>query len=238
MPVIRDIPISLKTKEVIHRAGFRGQSYIRPEIKSLIVELLVEVKKEHLLEPAVAYEIYSLADISCKQGLLETKGGIHEPLFLSSLSKAEEFLAVVCTIGPRLEKQATNFFKQNEPLRGFLLDGIGSAAVDLLADKVYKLITETVCSRGYRAGSPISPGMQGVPITEQQWLFHLVPVEEIGVSLTPSGVMFPLKTTSMVIGIGPNMKTGTRAAACAQCELRATCPYRKDIKGRNRKRTR
>lgn len=238
MPVIRDIPISLKTKEIIPRAGFRGQSYIRPEIKNLIVELLAKVKKDRLLEPAIAYEIYSLADMSRKQGRLESPEEIHEPLLFSLLSKAEEFAAVVCTIGPRLEKQATTFFKQNEPLRGFLLDGIGSAAVDLLADDACKRLTETACYRGYRAGSPISPGMQGIPIKEQQWLFNLVPAEEIGVSLTSSGVMSPLKTTSMVIGIGSNMETGTRAAVCVQCGLRTTCPYRKDVKGRNRKRAR
>ncbi len=35
MPVIRDIPLSLKTKEVLRREGFKGYSNIGPEIKSI-----------------------------------------------------------------------------------------------------------------------------------------------------------------------------------------------------------
>ena len=44
MPVIRDIPLSLKTREALRRAGFRRPSEIKPEIKSLVLELLASVK--------------------------------------------------------------------------------------------------------------------------------------------------------------------------------------------------
>jgi len=236
MPVISDIPIGLKTKGVLRRVGFMGHSNIRPEIKYLIIELLAGVKNDHLLEPAMAYEIYPLTEMRYGQLPLEGNGVMHGPLLLSLLSEAKEFAAVVCTIGPRLEKQVTNYFKRDEPLRGVLLDGIGSAAVDLLTEEACKLMTEKASSRGYRAGSPISPGMQGLPITEQRQLIKMVPAEEIGVSLTSSGVMSPLKSTSMLIGIGPNMKMWTRAEVCSQCSLRKTCPYRKDGKGEKQKR--
>lgn len=236
MPVIRDIPISLKTKEVLRRVGFRGHSKIRPEIKNLIVELLASVKNDHLLEPAMAYEIYPLTETSYRRLPLEGNGLMYGPLLLSLLSEAKEFAAVVCTIGPKLEKQVTNYFKRDEPLRGVLLDGIGSAAVDSLTEEVCKLMTEKASSRGYQAGSPISPGMPGLPITEQWQLIKTVPAQEIGVSLTSSGIMSPLKSTSMVIGIGPQMKTWTRAEVCAQCGLRKACPYRKDVQGEKQKR--
>ncbi|GAH88023.1 unnamed protein product, partial [marine sediment metagenome] len=71
MPVIRDIPLSLKTSEVLRRQGFGRYSKVRPEIKSLITELLAGVKKAYLLEPAVAYEIYSITEMSHSQVSLE-----------------------------------------------------------------------------------------------------------------------------------------------------------------------
>jgi len=71
MPVIRDIPLSLKTREVLHREGFREHSRIRPEIKGLIRELLASAKKAHLVEPAAAYEIYSITKIDRDQLCLE-----------------------------------------------------------------------------------------------------------------------------------------------------------------------
>jgi hypothetical protein len=226
MPILRDIPLSLKTREVLRREGFRGHSEVRPEIKSLILELLASVDNAHLLEPAVAYEIYSITEMSHSQVSLGGNTAVHGPLLPSLLPEAKELAAVVCTIGPRLEKQATDYFNRDEPLRGVLLDGIGSAAVDSLTQEVCKFMAGEASSRGYQVSSPINPGMPGLPITEQWQLLEMVPAREIGVSLTSSGIMVPRKSTSMVIGIGPQMKTWTRAEVCARCSLRKTCPYR------------
>jgi len=226
MPVIRDIPLNLKIKEVLRREGFREYSKIRPEIKSLILELIDNVKNVHLLEPAMAYEIHPITEMSRGQFSLEGNVVVHGPLLPSLLIEAKELAAVVCTIGPKLEKQVTNYFNRDEPLRGVLLDGIGSAAVDSLTEEVCKLMTAEASSRGYQASSPISPGMPGLPITEQWQLLKIGPAREIGVSLTSSGIMVPRKSASMVFGIGPQMKTWTRGEVCAHCSLRKTCPFR------------
>ena len=226
MPVIRDIPLSLKTGEVLRREGFRGQAGIRPEIKSLILELLASIEKAHLLEPAMAYEIYPVTELGQRQISLKGSAIVSGTLLPSLLPEAKELAIVVSTIGPGLEKQVTEYNNRNEPLRGVLLDGIGSAAVDTLTQEACKLITAEASPRGYQVSSPISPGMPGLPITEQRPLLEMVPAGEIGVSLTSSGMLLPRKSTSMVIGIGPKMKTWTRAEVCARCNLGKTCHYR------------
>ena len=226
MPVIRDIPLSLKTREVLRREGFRGQAKVRPKIKSLILELVASVKKAHFLEPAMAYEIYSITELSPRQLSLEGKVVMAGPLLPSLMPEAKELAVVVGTIGPKLEKQVTDYTNHDEPLRGMLLDGIGSAAVDSLSEEACKFITAEAQSRGYQTSSPISPGMPGLPITEQWQLFKMVSAKEIGVSLTSSGLMVPRKSASMVIGLGTQMKTWTRAEVCTRCRLRKTCPYR------------
>ena len=226
MPVIRDISLNLKTREVLRREGIREHSKVRPEIKILIRELLARVKKARLLESAIAYEIYTITEISQRQLSLEGKPVVHDPLLPSLLLGAKELAVAVFTIGPRLEGQAADYFNQGEPLRGTLLDGIGSAAVDSLTEEVCKSIAEEASSRGYEVSSPISPGMPGLPITEQWQLLKLVPAGEIGVRLTSAGMMVPRKSVSMVIGIGPQMAKWTRAEVCARCHLKKTCPYR------------
>ncbi len=71
-----------------------------------------------------------------------------------------------------------------------------------------KLRPETKALTGeLMASSPLSPGMPGFAILEQWQVFQLVSAEEIGVSLTSSGIMVPRKSVSMVIGIGPQMTT-------------------------------
>jgi hypothetical protein len=226
MPVIRDIPLSLNAREVLRRQGFRGGAKVRPEIKDIILELLASVKKTRLLEPAVAYEYYAISGMNGNQTSLEGDKAIHGPLLPAIFPEAKELAAVVSTIGSRLEKQVTNYSKSGEPLRGLILDGIGSAAVDTLVPEVLKVIADEVSSRGYEVSSPVNPGMPGFPLTEQWNLLGLVKADEIGVSLTHSGVLVPRKSTSMVIGIGPKMTRWTQAEVCARCSLRDTCHYR------------
>jgi hypothetical protein len=226
MPVIRDITLSLKTKEVLRRVGFRGHSKIRPDVKSLILELIASAKNAYLLEPAMAYEIYPITKMGRRQLSFKNNGVLHGPLLPSLLGEAKELAVVVCTIGPKLEEQVTNYFNRGQPLRGVLLDGIGSAAVDSLTEEACKFMTAEASSRNHQASSPISPGMPGLSIAEQWQLLKMVPAREVGVSLTSSGIMVPRKSASMVIGIGPHMKTWTRTEVCAHCNLRETCPYR------------
>ena len=226
MPVIRDIPLKLKTEEVLRRQGFRGHSRIRPEIENLILELLASVESTHLLEPAAAYEYYQINGRSPGQVSLEGDKAIQGSLLPKIFPEAKELAALVCTIGPKLEKQATAYSKSGKTLRGMILDGIGSAAVDMLIPEACRLIANEASSRGHQSSSPVSPGWPGLPLTEQWNLFELVNTQEIGVSLTPSGIMVPRKSVSMVICIGPQMATWTQADVCARCSLRKTCPYR------------
>jgi hypothetical protein len=226
MPVIRDIPLSLKIGDVLRREGFREHSKIRPEIEILIQELLTIVKKTHLLEPAIAYEIYTTTELSQRWLSLKCKPGIRNSALSSLLPQAKEVAVVVCTIGSRLEEQVTDYTSRGKLLRGTLLDGIGSAAVDLLTEEACGFIVEEVSSRGYKVSSPINPGMPGLPITKQKQLLKLAVAKEIGVSLTSAGIMIPRKSVSMVMGIGPQVAKLTRAEVCARCHLKKTCPYR------------
>jgi hypothetical protein len=226
MPVIRDIPLSLKTSEALRRQGLGGGAEVRPGIKSLIQELLATVNEGRLLEPAVAYESYTVSSVNDSQISLEGDKAIHGPLIPAIFPEAKELAAVVITIGPKLEKQTTDYSKNGETLRGMILDGIGSAAVDMAVVDVQRRLARQVASRGYEISGPVNPGMPGFPMTEQWNLLGLVNADEIGVRLTASGVLIPRKSTSMVMGIGPRMTRWTQAEVCARCNLRKTCRYK------------
>jgi len=226
MPVIRDISLSLKTREVLRRQGLGGWAKVRPEIKILIREILDGVKRTHLLEPAVAYEYYTVSGMNGSRISVKGDKAIHGPLIPAIFPEAKELAVLLCTIGPKLEKQVTDYSKNGATLQGMILDGIGSAAVDELVSEVLRLIATEVSSQGYEISSPVNPGIPGFPLTEQWNLLGLVKADEIGVSLTSSGMMIPRKSVSMIIGIGPQMATWTRAEVCARCTLRETCHYK------------
>jgi hypothetical protein len=226
MPVTRDIPLNLKTGAVLRRQGLGGKARVRPEIKSLIEELLASVKGHHLLQPAAAYEYYTVSGMNGSRISLDGDKAVHGPALPAILPEAQELVVLICTIGPKLEKQASDYTKKGEALRGMLLDGIGSAAVDTLVPKILSIIAGEVAPRGYEISSPVNPGMPGFPMSEQWNLVELAGGDEIGVSLTPSGILVPRKSTSMVIGVGPGMTRWAQAEVCARCSLRKTCPYK------------
>jgi len=226
MPVIRDISLRLKTREVLRRQGLGRGAKVRPEIEILIRELLTSVKTAHLLEPAVAYEYYTISSMNGSHTSLADNKAIHAPLLPAIFPEAKELVVLFCTIGPRLEKQVTEYSKSDEALRGMILDGIGSTAVDMMALEVFRRLASEVSPRGYEISSPVNPGMPGFPLTEQWNLLGLVNADEIGVNLTASGVLVPRKSTSMVMGIGPKMTKWTQAEVCDRCSLRETCHYK------------
>jgi hypothetical protein len=226
VPVVRDIPLNLKTAEVLRRQGFGKGAKVRPEIRLLIREVVSNLKKFRLLEPAAVYEYYAVRSMTGGQISLEGDKAIHGQLLPAIFPGANDVAVIVCTIGPKLERQATDYSRSGEPLRGMILDGIGSTAVDSLVAEVLRFIATEVSSRGYEIGSPVNPGMPGFPLTEQWNLLGLVNADEIGVKLTASGILVPRKSTSMVIGIGPQMTRWTQAEVCARCSLRETCHYK------------
>jgi hypothetical protein len=86
-----------------------GVEFTSPEAERLYKERATSVKDAHLLEPAVAFKIYSSTELS---QLFSMKANSVVPgSFLPSLLPgAEELAVVVGTIGPNLEKQVTGCF--------------------------------------------------------------------------------------------------------------------------------
>lgn len=226
MPVIKNIQLSIDTNAIFRRQGVANNSIITPRVAEHSKELLEEISKLCLLEPLLAYETYIV--VGLKGGRLYIGGNstLHGSLLQSAMGGAKRIAAAVCTIGPKLEKKSKSYITGGELLKGLLLDGIGSTALDSLRQEACRIIALDAGSEGYQAGSPISPGVASFPLSEQQQVLNLAHAERIGISLTSSGVMRPIKSCSMVIGLGQKMKTWSAAQACAHCPMHRTCRYR------------
>lgn len=210
---------------ILRRQGIRGRSS-RPEMVTVTEELLGGIEKLQLLEPVFTYRAFQITELTRKWILLDNGARINGELLPSVLSKSKELTVVVCTIGPRLQDRVSSYLKKGEALRGLLLDGIGTAAIDALTAQACKSVRKESLTRGYQASSPLCPGMPGFALSEQWTLLEIASASEIGVTLSSTGVMVPCKSTSAVIGIGPEMPTWTQAKVCAHCNLAKTCPYR------------
>lgn len=225
MPLIRDIVLNIRMEAVLRRLGRGESSSLKPEMRVVLNELLDSLGDLHLLKPAIVYEFHIISRLSHEGVVLENGIMLNGSVFNSILKYAREIATIICTIGPRLEERIAYFSAQKDPLRALLLDGIGSAAVDSLVQKVCDVMSREASSLGYQASSRISPGIPGLPISEQLKIFKLVPGEQVGVHLSSSLLMIPRKSLSMIIGIGPDMPTWTEAERCSRCNLNKSCLY-------------
>jgi hypothetical protein len=134
-------------------------------------------------------------------------------------------VAVVCTIGDVLEKRVSRLAEQGSAARALVLDSIGSAGAEEVADRSNRLICEMAASTDHVPDCRRSPGYGSWDVREQAAMFRFVQPDEIGVTLTESCMMVPRKSISYVVplrGGEPGRLPGNR---CSRCGAEG-CPYR------------
>lgn len=225
MSVVEEYNVHLNPANIIRRQGIREYAKTRPEIREVIGELTAAIDEKKLVRSRFAYEIYPAKYLG--EGKIQAGDKtVLKGKALESISKALEIAAVVCTIGEELEKKAGEYFAARDPLRGMLLDGIGSAAVDAVSQQACRTIADLAASRGFQTSSPLGPGMPDFPITEQYKIYKLSGAVKIGVTLSSSGMLIPRKSVSMVIGMGQDMARWTQAEVCRKCPVNDNCTHR------------
>lgn len=176
-----------------------------------------------LLHPAVAWRFVPVVGLRHASLLLEGACRLTGPVVVEHLQAAKQVGAFVCTLGPELEEHASAFFDE-DPALAVALDAIGSVALQRLAHSVREQIALQMGSTGWQVGMALSPGSAwGLEIGQRQ-LFALVEAELIGVGLNKSSLMQPKKSTSFILGVGPDM-TST-GSPCDLCDLKENCRFR------------
>jgi len=106
-------------------------------------------------------------------------------------------------IGDEIQRR----FSANDFAVASMLDSVASAAADKLAELVERHFRETLDKRGRLASEGAvlrySPGYCGWHISGQGRLFDVLEPEQIGVSLSETFLMLPLKSVSGVLIAGP-----------------------------------
>lgn len=209
-------------------AVLRGQGADPDIIRSRSPRLVVTAEKaltkaKELLEPAVLIEHLIISDFQHDSLNLEGGKKLTGALITGHLIGARSISVVVCTVGSKIDEYASKVMEDDIVL-GLAVDGVGSAAVEALANAVCKEIELDAAAKGLQSTIPLSPGMIGWGVDEgQPIIFDLLNPTRIGVELTSYHLMVPRKSLSMLIGIGPGINSGDKI--CDYCAMRETCRY-------------
>jgi len=190
----------------------------------LVSEVLAEAGP--LLRPQAVYEIVPVETVTPAGPALRGDILLHSPLLGKALGQAGHLILAVYTIGPALESRARRYNEQGQFTRSFLLDAVGTVALEALADRLHQHISAGCAPQGLHLGCSFSPGQDDWPLEEQRALFALLHPEQIGVRLNEQEVMVPLKSVSEAVPLGREGELVAIGPACARCPRREKCPYR------------
>jgi hypothetical protein len=124
----------------------------------------------------------------------------------------------VCTVGEGFEEFLKPLFDQS-PAEGYLVDLLGSMIVEAAADFIEdKIIAHTAQNYGFPCTNRYSPGYCDWHVSEQQYLFDLLPENFCGISLSESSLMHPRKSVSGLIGMGQSVQKKNYSCTICQAE--------------------
>jgi hypothetical protein len=223
MPQITHIQPEIDVDAVIRGQG--ADPAIIRQRRPAMVKLAEQAMEEAmpLVEPTVVYREFAVQGVTHERLQLEGGYKLAGKLLVQHLAQAQRVYVILCSIGTSVEQYSSEMWASSAAY-SLALDGVGSAAVEALANAACRHFEDQVALQGWRTSIPLSPGMIDWSLTEgQPQIFNLLEGEALGVQLTPSMVMLPRKTLTMVLGAGPGMTAAGRT--CDYCSLRDVCRY-------------
>jgi hypothetical protein len=223
MPVLRDWNLAVDADKVLWGQG-ADPAVIRARRPRLarIAERVIE-EGRGLLAPALLYDSFDVLGLRHERLDLAGGGSLAGPLIARQLGRAARVVVAVCTVGGGLSRYASEV-SQTDPVRSLALDGLASAAAQGLAESACQYFEAQAAAGGLIASVPLNPGMVGWPLAAgQAQIFSLVSPQTIGVDLTVSGLMTPVKSLSFVVGFGH--EADPDSCSCDYCTMRDTCRF-------------
>ncbi len=224
MPVKRDWSLNLDVDQVLKNQGADPQTLRKRNPR------LVQIAQDALdigfpfIETAVAYQRLAISARTHERVRLEGGQVLSGKTIAKLLAPAKEAVIAVCTIGSRLEAYVSKVIAEDPPM-GLALDGVGSAAIEALAEQACAYFGDQAASDGLEATVPLGPGVEDWPVDPgQKQIFDIVEAQEAGVRLSSTCMMSPQKSLSLVIGLGEQVENNGKV--CDYCTLRLTCRYK------------
>lgn len=137
--------------------------------------------------------------------------------------RAHGLVLFAATLGAPLSERISELFDEGSLALGAMLDAAASEATELAGVHLDELVLRGAHSAGWAdehtRALRYSPGYCGWNLTGQKALFAALDAGEIGVTLTDSCLMEPLKSISGVIVLGPREvhEFEDDYAFCASC---------------------
>lgn len=215
--------VNIDKNEVCRHLGYQERSP-SASVLSLIDSQIAKAYK--LIKPTYTYELRAIEGI-LGQDIFVANSLVFTSKTISYVLSDCKWVAIfLVTIGNDLEEESLKLMEKGEMLKAAILDAIGTEAVAQALYELQDTVKEIARAKGCQAVLRFSPGYCDWDVSQQKLLFQAIDSTSLGVRLTESCMMVPLKSISGIIGIGKLDKT--KPPPCvAVCSQRMSCTHKR-----------
>ena len=179
-----------------------------------------------VIQPAACWDVFPIEKFLHEKLVLANGTKLGGGPVTTVLGGAEQLIVAICTVGPGADRLIDIAQKQRSYFKAMILHDIAAWGVDIVRQQVCQMFETEAKANGLRVSAPLSPGESAWSVEEQAILFSLLDTEQIGVTLTPSMVMVPIKSLSLILGTGAQPMGVEGASNCDFCSIKDRCNYR------------
>jgi hypothetical protein len=195
-----------------------------PARTRLRAQALAMAREDALVEAAFSYRIVSLQAPAAP--VLQAGGeSLEAPWLLPASGELTAVACGVCTLGPALERRVSELFGERRASLAMALDELGNELLFDISRRAQDRMQVEVSRRGLTMSGELRAGDPGLALQAQGAVLRLAGAGGIGISLGESFLMHPLKSTSMVLGVGVDLPASAWSR-CDTCNSRAKCGVR------------
>ncbi|HUX23346.1 MAG TPA: hypothetical protein VMV87_01890 [Burkholderiales bacterium] len=179
------------------------------------------VHRERLIDAAYSYAIVPLQAPAAS--VLRAGGeSLFAPWLLPASGELTAIACGACTLGPDLERRAGELFAERRPSLATALDELGNALLFAVSRRAQDRMLADANRRGLCMAGELRPGDPGLALDAQSAVLRLAQADAIGISLGAGGLMHPVKSCSMVLGVGVDLPA-VEWSRCDHCPTRKKC---------------
>ena len=205
-------------REVAATPRFGKPSALRDRLRREAVQL---AQTEDLLDAAYSYRIVPLEAPAAPQ--LRADGEtLDAPRLLPESGQLTALACAVCTLGTRLEQRVTSLFAERRASLALALDELGNELLFAASRRVQDRILADANRRDLSMSGELRAGDPGLALDAQAAVLRLANANLIGVRVSDEQLMHPLKSVSMVMGIGIDLPPASWSR-CDDCPRREKC---------------
>jgi len=179
------------------------------------------LRSEMLSDIGFSYRIVAL-DAPVTEALTLEGETLLAPWLLPASGQLTALACAVCSVGPRLEQRVSLLFQEKRASLALALDALGNELLLAVSRRMQDRLAAEVRQRKLSMCGELRPGDPGLGLDAHAAVLRLAQADRIGVHLRGQHTLMPLKSMSVVLGVGVDLPPATWSR-CDHCRSRPHC---------------